>query len=140
MRLEDKLEQVLFIIAKAGARRLRPIDDKTSHSPFPYDPHFLEKLRPDQVPRFLGCLTKPQGLETVTMPLDQLVAIQDRVDTKKVDAIREANVPEEPVVIRTDGRNYIIDGHHRASASYLNGADKIKVKFKDLTEEDRALK
>ena len=139
-RLSRRLEEVCFVIAKAGPRRLRPIDDTTSHSPFPYDPHFMEKLRPDQVPRFLGCLTKPQGMEKKDVSLDTLCAIQDRVDPKKVEAIRNANVPEEPVVIRTDGRNYIIDGHHRATAAYLNGAEKMPVRFKDLTEEDRALK
>lgn len=138
--IDRRLIHVAYAIVKSASRRLRPIDDATAHSPFPYDPHFMENLRPDQVPRFLGCLTSPQKLESKTVQLSSLVAIQDRVDPKKVEAIRGANVPAEPTVVRMHGRNYVIDGHHRASAAYLDGATEIQVKYKDLTAEDRALK
>lgn len=122
------------------ARELVPMDQKNSHSPFPHDSEFFRNLRPDQVPRFLRALTHPEELPTRTMSLDALVAIQNRVDTKKVEAIREKGVTEEPVVCRIKDINYLSDGHHRATASWLNGENSIKVRYKDLTKVDNSVK
>lgn len=119
---------------------LRAIDSENSHTPFPYDVHALGHLRSDQVPRFLGSLTHPEDLKVKTLPLSDLVAIQDRVNTKKVEAIREAGVTECPVVVRMNDRNYLIDGHHRATAEYLNGKNKIKCRYNDLTKIDNSVK
>lgn len=121
-------------------RKLHPMDADNSHTPFPFDIHFMSHLRTDQVPRFLGALTHPQKLPRKTVRLDTLCAIQNRVDTKKVEAIREKGVKEAPTVVRMNNRDYLIDGHHRATAAWLDGDEKIEVGYKDLTEVDNSVK
>lgn len=126
-----------------GLRALKPSDDgETAHSPFPHDPNALGAMRQDQVPRFFGALTDPAKLPTQNMKLSDLTAMQDRVDPKKVEAMRgEAGAKAKPpVVVGMGGKNYIADGHHRASAAYLDGKDEMPVKFKDLNERTNALK
>lgn len=126
-------------IAKSD-RKLTPMDDENSHTPFPFDIHFMSHLRTDQVPRFLGALTHPQKLPLKTVRLDSLCAIQNRVNTKKVEAIRDKGVDENPVVVHMENRDYLIDGHHRATAEWLNGEEKTTVHYKDLTEVDNSVK
>lgn len=122
-------------------RTLKPYDENTAHSPFPYDPAALANLRSDQKPRFFGALTDPQNLEDKTVRLATLTATQNRVDPIKVEAMRGgAASDKKPVVARMNGRNYIVDGHHRLSAAYLDGDATADVKFKDLTPVDNALK
>jgi hypothetical protein len=126
---------------KAEAPRvLKPIDDAVAHSPFPHDPQAMDKLRPDQVPRFLGAITDPSGLETKTVRLTGLTAMQNRVDPAKVQAARERQGDKPAVVVRHSGRNYIADGHHRLSAAWLNGESTAEVKYLDLTPVDNAVK
>lgn len=125
---------------KDAPRSLKPLDDATAHSPFPYDAGALGNLRSDQKPRFFGVLTNPELLPDKTVPVDSLVAMQNRVDPKKVDALRGVKDGKPPVVVHMNGRNYIADGHHRASAAWLDGADNIGVKYKDLDPESNAMK
>jgi hypothetical protein len=69
-------------------RDLQPNGDSTTaKSPFLYDPNALGSLRPDQVPRFFGALTDSDRLPTKEVKLDELHAMQDRVDPVKVEAI-----------------------------------------------------
>lgn len=133
---------ILQLFAKAAkvSRRLLPIDSENSHTPFKYDINAMSKLRPDQVPRFLGALTHPERLPTRKLKLSDLTAIQNRVNTEKVDAIREADVLEHPVVARFGDKDYIIDGHHRAAADWLNGDVSITAHYKDLSEIDNSVK
>lgn len=124
-------------------RALKPNDDgKTAHTPFPHDPNALANMRQDQVPRFFGALTDSEKLPTKSVKLSDLVAMQDRVDPDKVNAIREAgtDVGKPPVVVGMGGRQYIADGHHRAAAAWLDGKDSMPAKFKDLEERSQALK
>lgn len=134
------------VIAEANAsvakRELQPnADGETAKSPFLYDPNALGSLRPDQVPRFFGALTDSDKLPTKEVKLDELHAMQDRVDPKKVEAIRaNAGAGKPPVVVSHNGKNYIADGHHRLAASWLDGSDKIIVRHKDLEPVSQALK
>lgn len=122
-------------------RALKPIDDANSHTPFPHDAAALANIREDQVPRFFGALTDGDKLETKTVRLASLTAMQNRVETAKVEALRGAELTGSlPVVVRMGGRNYIADGHHRLAAAWLDGASSAEVRFKDLTAKDQALK
>lgn len=129
-----------FSKALLKSRRLTPMDAENSHTPFTYDIHALSNLRPDQVPRLLGALTHPERLPKRKVNLSQLFAIQNRVNTKKVEAIRQKGVHESPVVVHMHDRDYILDGHHRAAADWLNGKTSIRVHYKDLSEFDNSVK
>lgn len=125
-----------------AARGLRPIDDRIAASPFPYDQDAMGKLRPDQVPRYLGAITNPAALESRSMRLSSLVASQDRVDQEKVGALMAAGKVDgpPPVIVRYNSRNYIGDGHHRLTAAWMNGENMADVKFLDISAKDNALK
>ncbi|WP_189347209.1 MULTISPECIES: ParB N-terminal domain-containing protein [unclassified Mesorhizobium] len=127
-------------MAKDAPRSLKPLDEDTAHTPFPYDATALGNLRSDQKPRFFGVLTNPELLPDKTLPVDSLVAMQNRVDPKKVEALRGVKHGKPPVVVHMNGRNYIADGHHRASAAWLDGEDNIPVKYKDLEPVSNAMK
>jgi hypothetical protein len=127
---------------KEGARALQPnADGATAKSPFLYDPNALGSLRPDQVPRFFGALTDADKLPTKEVKLDDLHAMQDRVDPAKVKAIGERGAGgKNAVVVRHNGKHYIADGHHRLTADWLAGKETATVAFKDLEPVDQALK
>lgn len=140
VKAPEAVEDITDVEKLGVPRHLKPIDDKTSHTPFPYDANALGKLREDQVPRFFGALTDPQHLETRKLPLHSLVAMQNRVETDKVQAARLWGGAKPPVVVRMNGRNHIADGHHRLSAAYLNGETHADCKFLDLEPQSNALK
>lgn len=123
---------------------LRLRDDGAAHTPFPYDVNALGSLRPDQVPRFFAALTDYDSLDDGEVPLDSLVAMQDRVDPAKVESMRaaksSATPPKRPVVVQMNGRNYIADGHHRATAAFLDGERTLPVKIKNIEPVSSALK
>lgn len=121
-------------------RHLKPIDAQTSHTPFPYDASALSKLREDQVPRFFGALTDSHMLPERRLPLDSLVAMQNRVDTGKVAMAGTWGGGKPPVVVHMNGRHYIADGHHRLSAAYLRGDEDANCKYLDLSPVSQALK
>lgn len=123
-------------------RMLHPNDEKTAKTPFKYDVNALGSLRPDQVPRFLGALTDSDKEDDAEMPLADLVAMQDRVDPDKVEAMRgrDRTKGKKALVIRHGGQNLIADGHHRLAADWMDGHDKAQVKFKDITDVSTALK
>lgn len=124
-------------------RDLQPHDDKTAKAPFTYDPNFLGSLRPDQVPRFYAALTDSDKLPVEELPMDNLIASQDRVDPEKVKAIAAAGVVASgklPVVVRHKGKHYIADGHHRLAGEWLAGQDTAKVRVKDLEGVSNVLK
>lgn len=131
-------------------RTLKPMDGDMAFSPFSHDPQAMDKLRPDQVPRFLGALTDSSNLETRAVRLNSLHAIQNRVDPAKVEAFRAgvsdssegppAPQPPKPLVVRHAGKNFIADGHHRLAAQWLNGENTADVKFLDLSPVDSAVK
>ncbi|GGB00484.1 hypothetical protein GCM10011491_30860 [Brucella endophytica] len=118
----------------AAGRALEPLDDERSKTPFTYEGNVLGALREDQVPRFFGALTDPDKLPKQSVPLAELVAMQNRVDTGKVKAIAESGVEggKLPVVVKINGRLFIADGHHRLTAAWLNGDEAAEVRFKDL--------
>lgn len=135
--------------AATAPRRLKPIDNENSHSPFSYDADALGKLRPDQIPRFLGAVTNPKPLETRTVRLNGLHATQNRVDHGKVASVQLARSIDDSgnggaskpaVVVRFEGKNYIADGHHRLAADYLSGASTADVKYLDLSPVSQAVK
>lgn len=128
--------------APAPPRTLQPIDDKTSYPPFPYDQTVFARLRPDQVPRFLGVLTNPERWPLQTVKLSDLLAMQNRVDTAKVQAkVQNGGGGHEPIVVALEpGRLHIADGHHDLAAAWLRGEDEKAVRFADLTAVTNVLK
>lgn len=124
------------------ARTLQPIDDKVSHPPFPFDPTVFSRIRPDQVPRFLGVLTDPERWPLQTVKLSSLIAMQNRVDTGKVMAkVANGGLGHEPIVVQLEeGRLHIADGHHDLAAAWLRGEDEKAVRFADLTPVTNVLK
>lgn len=137
----EKANKTGLSVAYLQKRRLHPHDDRTAKSPFLYDVNALGSLRPDQVPRFFGALTDADKLPDAEVSLDSLIAMQDRVDPAKVEAIRHAGASgKKAVVVRHNGKHYIADGHHRLTADWLNGANNAQVKLKDLESVDNALK
>ncbi|MBK4723448.1 hypothetical protein JJL56_31855 [Azospirillum sp. YIM DDC1] len=129
-------------VTPAPPRTLQPIDDKTSYPPFPYDQTVFARLRPDQVPRFLGVLTDRERWPLQTVKLDQLLAMQNRVDTGKVMAkVENGGGGHEPIVVMLEpGRLHIADGHHDLAAAWLRGEDEKAVRFADLTPITNVLK
>ncbi|WEX10288.1 XkdF-like putative serine protease domain-containing protein [Chelativorans sp. AA-79] len=123
-------------------RSLEPLDDERSKTPFSYDGNVLGSLREDQVPRFFGALTDSDKLPATSVKLDELTAMQNRVDTAKVKAIAEkgAEGGKLPVVVKINGRLWIADGHHRLTAAWLNGDEEAEVRFKDLEPETNVMK
>lgn len=123
-------------------RALIPIDADHSAIPFNYDGQVLGSLREDQVPRFFGALTDPSSLPTMPFLFSNLTAMQNRVSTGKVDAIRKNPdaTGKKPVVVVHNGTAYIADGHHRAAASWLDGADSIDAHYKDISPVTNVVK
>lgn len=134
--------QALFYLDMIKARSLVMLDDKRAHSPFPYDKRFFDKLRPDQVPRFLRCITDPQKLPLRYFKLSELSALQNRVDIDKVESIRMARHSlKAPVVvkIREDRGWTIADGLHRTTADWLDYEDYVEFHYADLSEKEQAV-
>lgn len=128
-------------VAKQDGRKLEPLDAKRSKTPFAYEGNVLGSLREDQVPRFFGALTDSNDLPAKTVNLDDLTAMQNRVDTSKVKGIAENGAGSKlPVVIQHDGKKWIADGHHRLAAAWLNGETNAKVRFKNLEPEVNTMK
>lgn len=129
----------LRLLALIKSRHLVVFDDDKdyAHSPFPYNKHFFKELRKDQVPRFLRCISDPWKLPVIFMPLDKLVALQNRVKIEKVEAIRSNPTGSCPVVVRLkkDGVDWIADGLHRLSADWLDHRDPVPVRYVDLSEK-----
>lgn len=123
-------------------RALAPIDDKTSYPPFPYDQTVFARIRPDQVPRFLGVLTDRERWPLQPVKLDQLLAMQNRVETGKVMAkVANSGGGHEPIVVMLEqGRLHIADGHHDLAAAWLRGEAEKSVRFADLTPVTNVLK
>lgn len=140
----DGAQKRFVDLEKGAPRQLKMRDDGMAHTPFPHDQNFFSNIRPDQVPRFLGALTNQDAQGLKDMNLGSLTATQDRVDPDKVDAMRqsmdEGDEHKPPLVVRTDGRNYIADGHHRAAAMYTAGVDKAPCRFLDLSPVSAAVK
>jgi hypothetical protein len=134
------------VVISTIKRDLRRHDETTHKVPFAYDGAALSRLRPDQVPRFLGALTNPDRLPIKTVRLDQLVAMQNRVDGAKVRDMASADVvyhddeADLPVVVHIDGRLYIADGHHRLAADWMRGLEVTRVRYKDLRAMSNAMK
>ena len=132
----------------AQPRSLQPMGNGSAmaHTPFPHDAGALANLRQDQVPRLFGALTAQDHLDDKTVRLADLTSVQDRVDPAKIEAMRGADAGaagadgKKPVVVRMGGRDYILDGHHRLAAQWLDGAKEADVKFLDLGPRSDAVK
>lgn len=135
------LNSALARISGGSQRELKSNDDGTATVPFPYAPGILGTLECDQLPRFYAALTDVNTLPVVKLPVSALNAMQNRVDPAKVARIRESGGGAPPIVVRLrDGAYYIADGHHRAAAAWLDGAQEIECRFKDLQTVSNALK
>ena len=133
-------------------RKLTDLDGKRSRIPFKHRGYELGNLREDQIPRFLAALTDPdRNTVEEDIPLADLRAIQNRVDTANVEAMAALNSFDGPlpVVVVLNGDHFdglpdkayfIADGHHRAAAAWLRGDETVRAKVKDLREPSNAMK
>lgn len=124
-------------------RALEPFGETgLSRIPFNYDGQILGSLREDQVPRFFGALTDTESLPTADFLFSNLTAMQDRVSTTKVEAIRNSADAsgKKPLVVIDRGKAYIGDGHHRAAAQWLKGDEFLTAHYKDISATDNAVK
>lgn len=123
-------------------RSLTPIDEQHSSTPFAYEGNVLGTLTESMVPRFFGALTDTEKLPTKKFKFSDLTAMQNRVNHNKVTAILNtiSKAMKKPLVVCLNGKCYIADGHHRATAHWLAGDDEIEAHFKDLDEMTDAVK
>jgi hypothetical protein len=123
-------------------RKLSPLDDQHAATTFQYDGNVLGSLTESMVPRFFGALTDTTKLPSKSFKLDELTAMQNRVNSSKVNAIRASmdKSGKMPLVVSLNGKLYIADGHHRATAAWLAGEETIDAHYKDLDEETNAVK
>lgn len=137
MRVIPPLDVLRLFVLKSRSLVVFDDDINYAHSPFPYDKHFFDDLRPDQVPRFLRCVTSPWKLPVQFMDVDKLVALQNRVHVEKVESLRSNPTPNLPVVvrIRKKGPNWIADGLHRLTADWLDHRDFTPVRYADLSDK-----
>jgi len=76
-----------------------------------------------------------QDSEIKDVKIEDLTASQNKLKKKRVDEfIRTQGAPEEghralPNVYAIDGRNVIVDGHHRLAALWLLGAEVANIWF-----------
>jgi len=143
----DALVKMLEMSKLAGPRTLRPHESGSAHSPFPFDPQAMSSLHEDQIRRFLAALTNQDDQEDRRVGVNSLVALQPRIDPDKVNAFRQAYEAgkvhkvdvKPPLVVRFGGRNYLADGHHRAAAQWLDGAQTIDCKYCNIDGADEEL-
>ena len=100
--------------------------------PFPTDLGFMSRLSGPQVPSFLWALTHRDQLPKAKVPMDSLVAIQDRINPADVARDEEEPPTQRPTIVRLHGTNYIADGHDRLSARLLGGKKNAKVRLHDI--------
>ena len=100
--------------------------------PFQTDLGFMSRLHGPQVPSFLWALTHRDKLPKAKVPMDSLVAIQDRIDPADVARDEEEPPTQRPTIVRHNGVNYIADGHDRLSARLLGGKKNANVRLHDL--------
>lgn len=140
---DDAATQLAKLLKLDVPRSLKPHADGGAHSPFPYDPQSFEGLHDDQRRRFLWAMTDQDKQQDKRVPIKSLIALQPRVDPEKIESMRrkmgKSATLKKPLVVRWGGRNYLADGHHRAAAAWLNGADHIDAKFLDLSGKDEDL-
>ena len=143
-------------IVGVGGRRLEPFDAGTFFVPMKYDPSALSYLRDDQVPRFLDAITHPDELQITTIPIADLVAVKGRVSRETIQKHLDKMAEEKsvlrgqrpdsriegvddldpPVVVFMNGTFYLVDGHDRTVAMWLDGIDMIDVAFVNLEAYD----
>lgn len=145
---EAPIRERMHAVDKKGAQRhLRPHEDGGTYSPFPFDPNAMNGLHEEQMRRFLGALTDQDAQENRKVSINSLVAIQPRVDPDKIESmgrtLRDGEVHKvdlkKPLVVRWNGKNYLADGHHRAAAHWLAGANSIECKYCNLGGKDEEL-
>lgn len=128
-------------VKKEADRKLVKLDAERSKIPFEYDEDALSKLRKDQVPRMLGAITHPELNEVENFKFDELTAIQNRVDTAKVETLSAENDNEPAGVVgKFAGKNYILDGHHRVAARWLRGDENVDMFYINLQPLSNAMK
>lgn len=109
-------------------------DPAWAKTPFPWDQNALGKVKPEQMKPLLGALTNQDALPVKIVHMKTCVALQDRVSPDKVQAMVDDEPDDLPVVARFNGRNLIIDGHHRATARVLMGRKTMQVHFINLDD------
>lgn len=129
-------------------RLARMPESSTGHGvavPFPYaDKHVYKDAHSN---REINRRIHTAPIEHV--PLDSLHAIQHSVKYGRVlqylrgevgDRKGEVNPKSKtpvdyPIVIRKGGKNYLHDGHHRATTAFLKGRSQVKARVVDLDDK-----
>lgn len=117
--------------------------DGTVRVPFPTVPHdeYKQAIQGKGIPK--------RALEAPTqiVPLNSLTGIQRTVNSERLSGYLAGDVKSEgraphsgmpkdlPVVVKMNGKLFLHDGHHRATAALLKGADSIRARVVDLDKE-----
>jgi len=85
--------------------------------------------------------TSGKGLPIETLDPRTFVATQDTIDSDNLKHIAENGEEIEalPVVVKYNGINYLIDGHHRTSVALITNEPLIDVRVYDLDTSVKAL-
>lgn len=116
--------------------------DGTVRHPFPVTDReaYLAKIRG------AGIVKKVESAPVKSVPLAELHGIQRTVNAERLsqhledeDLIGEGQrsahagmLIDLPVVVKIDGKNYLHDGHHRATAAWVRGERAVGARVVDL--------
>lgn len=142
--LDGDMGAMLELLAKQGngdtlnaSLQLQPLNSEWAKSPFPWDQNAMACMKPEETKPFLGALTDPDNLPVKTVRLNNVVALQDRVDPERVQYFVQNEAGADlPVVVRLNGRKIIVDGHHRMAARWLRGRKTAQVHYIDLNPQN----
>lgn len=100
-----------------NGRRIAPLDNSRQFNPGDMHDHFqVDTATPTQ-----PAIVDDHYLGTKRIPLDQLVATQDRYNPNKVRKLKGKTAVTKPQVMIKDGIPLLHDGHHRAVLAKQEG-------------------
>jgi Putative phage serine protease XkdF len=120
-------------------RQLQAIDDEYVTTPFPYDALAMAGLGEDQKHQFLDAVAQAQFLDTKTVKMRDLFALEPKVSIEKLTELLKDGEDDKfedtpPCVVLVGDRMYIADGHHRLTVAWLLGDDKAEVAYYEVSD------
>lgn len=101
------------------------------HTPFP-----IEHIDEDLSLLYIGIKKRLLQAPVRPMKLDSLIAIQTSVFKPVVSMYKKTTDVVPISVARINGKNYIIDGTHRATAAWAQRKDEINAHFLEYKDLD----